>query len=174
MALKLDILKDVKNADSFRSYSYADLHLDLELNSHMSDKTVGANKNAQDLKLSYDENAIYNSIKNIFNTKKGQKILAPTFGLDLEQYLFDNKVTLVDSLFEQNSEELVRRIQDGLNEDIEFWLPYIIVDNIEVVRTPDQHLVDVSLNFRVTEQGANQEIKIIVGENGMELNNNIL
>ena len=64
MALKLDILKDVKNADSFRSYSYADLHLDLELNSHMSDKTVGANKNAQDLKLSYDENAIYNSIKN--------------------------------------------------------------------------------------------------------------
>ena len=39
---------------------------------------------------------------------------------------------------------------------------------------PDLHLIDVSLRFRVTEQGANQEIKIIVGDNGIELNNNIL
>ena len=70
MALKLDILKDAKNTDNSRSYSYADLHLDLELNSYISDKTVGASKNAQDLKLSYDESAIYNSIRNIFNTKK--------------------------------------------------------------------------------------------------------
>ena len=52
MALKLDILKDAKNTDSFRSYSYADLHLDLELNSYTSDKTVGASKNPQDLKKS--------------------------------------------------------------------------------------------------------------------------
>ena len=103
------------------------------------------------------------NLMNLLLTQKGERFMQPDFG-----------TTLVDSLFEQNSEELVRRIQDGLNEDIEFWLPYIIVDNIEVVRTPDQHLVDVSLNFRVTEQGANQEIKIIVGENGMELNNNIL
>ena len=43
-------------------------------------------KNTQDLKIDYDEKAIYNSIRNIFNTKKGQKILNPTFGLDLEQY----------------------------------------------------------------------------------------
>ena len=90
MAIKLDILKTAKNTDNSHSYSYADLHLDIELSSHTSDKTVGASKNAQDLKLSYDENAIYNSIRNIFNTKKGQKILSPTFGLDLEQYLFEN------------------------------------------------------------------------------------
>ena len=48
MALKLDILKDVKNKDSYRNYSYADLHLDIELNSFPSDKTVGAEKNKQD------------------------------------------------------------------------------------------------------------------------------
>ena len=83
MALKLDILKDVKNRDSYRNYSYADLHLDIELNSFLSNKTVGANKNNQDLKLSYDESAIYNSIRNTFNTKKGQKILDPNFGLDI-------------------------------------------------------------------------------------------
>ena len=110
MALKLDILKDAKNTDSFRSYSYADIHLDLELNSHTSNKTVGANKNAQDLKLSYDENAIYNSIRNIFNTKKGQKILTPTFGLDLEQYLFEN---ISKAAWQQWLERLVRIINEN-------------------------------------------------------------
>ena len=90
MAIRLDILKDRKNADAYRKFSYADLRLDIDLNSHIPSTPVGISKNAVDLKLSYDENAIFNSIKNIFNTKKGQKILNPTFGLDLEMFLFDN------------------------------------------------------------------------------------
>ena len=129
---------------------------------HYASGSVSGNPGVFGLSYSTEDQAVSN-LKTLILTKKGERFMQPDFG-----------TTLVDSLFEQNSEELVRRIQDGLNEDIEFWLPYIIVDNIEVVRTPDQHLVDVSLNFRVTEQGANQEIKIIVGENGMELNNNIL
>ena len=66
MALKLDILKDAKNNNSFRSYSYADLHLDISLDAKTPDKPVGASKNKQDLKIDYDEKAIYNSISNIF------------------------------------------------------------------------------------------------------------
>ena len=138
MALKLDILKDVKNADSFRSYSYADLHLDLELNSHMSDKTVGANKNAQDLKLSYDENAIYNSIKNIFNTKKGQKILAPTFGLDLEQYLFDN-------ISKENGD----LIGNTIYEELALYEPRIVCDSVNVVARPEQNEYKITISITI-------------------------
>ena len=138
MALKLDILKDVKNADSFRSYSYADLHLDLELNSHMSDKTVGANKNAQDLKLSYDENAIYNSIKNIFNTKKGQKILAPTFGLDLEQYLFDN-------ISKENGD----LIGNTIYEELALYEPRIVCDSVNIVARPEQNEYKISISITI-------------------------
>ena len=138
MALKLDILKDVKNADSFRSYSYADLHLDLELNSHMSDKTVGANKNAQDLKLSYDENAIYNSIKNIFNTKKGQKILAPTFGLDLEQYLFDN-------ISKENGD----LIGNTIYEELALYEPRIVCDSVNIVARPKQNEYKISISITI-------------------------
>ena len=97
MAIKLDILKDRKNADAYRKFSYADLRLDLDLNSHIPSTPVGIGKNAIDFRLSYDENAIFNSIKNIFNTKKGQKILNPTFGLDLEEFLFD-KILFFDLL----------------------------------------------------------------------------
>ena len=138
MALKLDILKDVKNADSFRLYSYADLHLDLELNSHMSDKTVGANKNAQDLKLSYDENAIYNSIKNIFNTKKGQKILAPTFGLDLEQYLFDN-------ISKENGD----LIGNTIYEELALYEPRIVCDSVNIVARPEQNEYKISISITI-------------------------
>ena len=138
MALKLDILKDAKNTDSFRSYSYADIHLDLELNSHTSDKTVGASKNAQDLKLSYDENAIYNSIRNIFNTKKGQKILTPTFGLDLEQYLFEN-------ISKENGE----LIGTTIFEELSLYEPRIIVDNVDIVAFPDQNEYKISISITI-------------------------
>jgi len=138
MALKLDILKDAKNTNSFRTYSYADLHLDLELNSYMSDKTVGTSKNAQDLKLSYDENAIYNSIRNIFNTKKGQKILAPTFGLDLEQYLFEN-------ISKENGE----LIGTTIFEELSLYEPRITVDNVDIVARPEQNEYKISISITI-------------------------
>jgi len=90
MAIKLDILRNRKNNDNYRNYSYADIHFDVELNTRLPNKPTGSVKNPQDFKIDYDTNAIYNSIHNIFNTKKGQKILNPNFGLDLEQYLFEN------------------------------------------------------------------------------------
>ena len=138
MALKLDILKDTKNTNSFRSYSYADLHLDLELNSYTSDKAVGTSKNAQDLKLSYDENAIYNSIKNIFNTKKGQKILTPTFGLDLEQYLFEN-------ISKENGE----LIGTTIFEELSLYEPRIIVNNVDIIARPDQNEYKISISITI-------------------------
>ena len=138
MALKLDILKDAKNVDSYRKYSYADLHLDLELNSYLPSSPVGANKNPQDLRLAYDEAAIYNSIRNIFNTKKGQKILAPTFGLDLEQYLFENI-----------SKENCELIGTTIFEELSLYEPRIIVDNVDIVAFPDQNEYKISISITI-------------------------
>ena len=81
---------------------------------------------------------------------------------------------IVDSLFEQSTEDLETSIEDGLNEDITTWLPYIIVDGINVERVIDQHMLNISLEFRITENGANQVIKILLDENGVEINNSIL
>ena len=119
MALKLDILKDVKNKNSFRSFSYADLHLDIDLDAKTPNKPTGASKNKQDLKIDYDEKAIYNSIRNIFNTKKGQKILNPTFGLDLEQYLFENV-----------SKENGQTIGQTIYEELALYEPRIVVNEV--------------------------------------------
>ena len=44
---------------------------------------------SNDIKVDINENAIKNSIKNCIYTKKGEKVLDPDFGMNLEVYLFE-------------------------------------------------------------------------------------
>jgi len=136
MALRLDILKDRKNTDAYRKFSYADLKLDLDLNSHVPSTPIGIGKNPVDLKISYDENAIFNSIRNIFNTKKGQKILNPTFGLDLEMFLFDN-------ISKENGDMIGRTIY----EELPMYEPRITVESVNVIARPDHNEYKISITI---------------------------
>lgn len=138
MALKLDILRDVKNSNSFRSYTFADLHLDIDLNAKTPDKPTGSSKNKQDLKIDYDEKAIYNSIHNIFNTKKGQKILNPTFGLDIEQFLFENI-----------SKENGQTIGQTIFEELALFEPRIVVDEVSVVAKADDNEYRINISITI-------------------------
>ena len=136
MPIRLDILKDRKNADAYRKFSYADLKLDLDLNSNIPSTPVGVGKNPVDFRLSYDENAIFNSIRNIFNTKKGQKILNPTFGLDLEQFLFDN-------ISRENADMIGKHIY----EELGIYEPRITVDSVNVIARPDDNEYEVTITI---------------------------
>jgi len=136
MPIQLDILKDRKNADAYRKFSYADLKLDLDLNSHIPSTPVGVSKNPVDFRLSYDENAIFNSIRNIFNTKKGQKILNPTFGLDLEVFLFDN-------ISRENADIIGKTIY----EELPIYEPRITVDSVNVIAKPDDNEYEISITI---------------------------
>ena len=136
MPIRLDILKDRKNADAYRRFSYADLKLDLDLNSNIPSTPVGVSKNAVDFRLSYDENAIFNSIRNIFNTKKGQKILNPTFGLDLEVFLFDN-------ISRENADIIGKTIY----EELPIYEPRITVDSVNVIAKPDDNEYEISITI---------------------------
>ena len=138
MALKLDILKDVKNSNSFRKYTYADLHLDIDLNAKTPNTPTGTAKNKQDIKINYDEEAIYNSIRNIFNTKKGQKILTPVFGLDLEQYLFENI-----------SKENGQIIGQTIYEELALYEPRIVVNDVTVTARPDNNEYKITISITI-------------------------
>ena len=70
---------------------YRDLHLDLTT-SQNSNKSIGIGLSAvesRDIRADIDIQAIKNSIKNIFNTVPGQKLLNPSFGCSLQKYLFE-------------------------------------------------------------------------------------
>ena len=106
--------------------------------------------------LSYttEEQAVSN-LKNLLLTKKGERPFQPLFGSDVYAQLFEN----IDL-------NLSDRISETLSKDIKFWLPYIVIDNIDIETEPDRNFVRIKLRFRVTEQGANSQIIIFVDSAG--------
>jgi phage baseplate assembly protein W len=107
-------------------------------------------------KLSYttEEQAISN-LKNLILTRKGERPFQPTFGTDV-----------YSMLFEQITETLSSDLDDSLRADIKLWLPYIIVDTLNVNTDDDNNRININLVVKVTETGANTNITILVSEQG--------
>lgn len=73
--------------ETFDNVVYSDLHLDLTMS---SSGNIQSNQFiSNDIKIDTNENAIKNAIKNCIYTKKGEKVLDPDFGMDLDSYLFE-------------------------------------------------------------------------------------
>jgi phage baseplate assembly protein W len=102
---------------------YVDLHLDLsfEKSIGLGDRSVSS----KDILVDTDVQAIKNSIRNIFSTRKGEKLLSPEFGCNLEKYLF-NAVSDLGA----------RAIGSDINEAITRYEPRVDVVKIYVETNP--------------------------------------
>ena len=60
-------------------------------------------------------------------TRKGERIFQPNF----EQFLIH------ELLFEQLIDDLEGRLQENITDSVNFWLPYINIDTIEVNMTDE-------------------------------------
>jgi len=70
------------------------------------------------------------NLKNLLLTSKGERVMHPRFGTRLRE-----------SLFEPNFPKLVTFVTDEINAAVKFWMPYILVKD---------------LNVTIPEHGANQ------------------
>jgi len=107
-------------------------------------------------KLSYttEEQSISN-LKNLLLTRKGERPFQPFFGTDVYSLLFEQMTTdLEDSLSE------------SLTADIQYWLPYIVIDSIVINVNEDTNKITISLNYKVTENGANRNITMTITSQG--------
>lgn len=123
------------------NFTYADLELDLSDDQlPLGQGDLFSYKNTNDLKVSYDEFAVLNSIKNIFNTRPGHRPLNPTFGLDLGEYLFRsiNKVT-------------ARMIAKKIINNLEKYEPRVYVVNVHVETNEDENTYEVFLYIRIPQ-----------------------
>jgi len=121
--------------------------------------STGANELAEKLAgkfpLSYTtEQQALTNLKNLLLTYPGERYMQPKFG-----------VRIKDRVFEPNTPELIISLNKEIQDAIKFWLPYIIIKNINIDNRDDKnHLTNylfIKLTFRVTEQGANQEITLV-------------
>jgi len=105
-----------------------------------------------------DEQAVSN-LKNLLLTRKGERYNLPTFGS-----------SLLNLIFEPNTDELAQAMQDTINEAVSFWLPYIQLTNIDVTTGQNNpgliHQVNVSISFTVIPTGSELTIAVFANENG--------
>lgn len=122
---------------STTGYKFSDLNLDIASETTRTNYLNSQYSN-NDLRSQYDLGAIKNSIRNIFITFPGQKLLNPTFGLNLMQFLFLPVSDVTANLIGQ-------RILNGLiiNES------RITVKKIYVDGIADENRYDITLQITV-------------------------
>jgi phage baseplate assembly protein W len=116
---------------------------------------VGVDGRLFDLSYSTEDQAISN-LKNLILTRQGERLMQPLFGTKLQ-----------DSLFEQNDDILKASIKSSIEQAVEFWLPYISINSLEVNpviavgSSKEEHGVQISLQVSVNDQESNIPITFL-------------
>ena len=85
--------------------------------------------------------AAKSNLRNLLLTAKGERVMQPEFGTGLH-----------DLLFEQMGDDFENRLVDTITDSVNFWLPYINIDEINVELTDemkDRNQVGMNIKFTV-------------------------
>jgi len=133
VAIKITNLDKIAKEYEIKNHLYKDLHLDFSRN-YVFNTTLNSRIDGNDLQVDYDVNAIINSLKNLFNTKPGQRFLFPLYGLDLNQYVFE-------AITPDNG----RMIGEKISNSIETFEPRVTLLQCKVESDPDQNQYDITI-----------------------------
>ena len=133
VAIKISNLQQISDQYAIKNFVYSDLHLDLTRKGRYNPE-VKSLVESPDFLLDYDESAIKNSLRNLFNTRPSQRILFPEYGLDLYQLLFE-------PVTETNARVLGERMVNGINR----YEPRVRVKTCTVEPYPDDQLYYITL-----------------------------
>tara|TARA_R110000850_G_scaffold64147_3_gene144347 strand:- start:1244 stop:1834 length:591 start_codon:yes stop_codon:yes gene_type:complete len=140
-------------------FNGAAVSIDQARHDHTTAVVANVNKKARKISgkfpLSYttQEQALSN-LKNLLLTYPGERYMQPTFG-----------VRIKDRVFEQNTPELVMGLNREIQDAINTWLPYIKIKAIKINNEDEFNNITsylfIKLEFKVTEQGSEQEITLV-------------
>lgn len=74
--------------------------------------------------------------KNLLLTNQGERIMQPSFGCDLYRTLFDNE-----------TEELYDIVKSKIKQQMEYWLSYIFINDLNVYGDEDYNTMYVNLKI---------------------------
>jgi len=116
-------------------YLYSDIHLDIDFKSTpKGGGNLYKSPNQSDIRVDLDEYAIINSIRTLFSTRRGQMLLYPEYGLNLEKYLFNPVSSFI-------ARAIARDIINGVEE----YEPRVEVSNVNVGMDKDNSLYTVDM-----------------------------
>jgi phage baseplate assembly protein W len=108
---------------------------------------------------------VYSNLKNLLLTAKGERYMLPEFGTEIRFILFENI---------SSEEEFQERIKGDITEAISTWMPYLIIQDLEVNinmsedgRVDDPtHAVGITLNVRISGTNIYLPIQIFISDTG--------
>jgi len=159
--IKLDSLKKSVGPKYKSYFTYADLSLDLKLD-QLQNEEAYSKLYTKDVRASYDLAAIENSIKNLFTSFPGDKLLNPEFGLNLNQFLFM-----------ACSESTAQQIGTLIHNEIKRQEPRVRVEAIEVVANIPSAEYDITLTLAVPfiNNVRTIELKALLNSTGVQFYN---
>jgi len=94
------------------------------------------------------------NVKNLLLTNRGERLAQPLFGTNLRELLF-----------EQNDGDIKSKIYDSIESAIEFWLPQLEINSIDIESTDrmkDEYGLNVSIVFtaKYNQQNFTVDFKI--------------
>lgn len=144
--------------------TFRDLFLDLTEQEVPASQTLYGVTTKIDLKTSVDEGAITNSLKNLFNTTPGEKILDPEYGLNLTQWLFQPADEYV-------AEEIGNAIKSGVAR----FEPRVSINRIEIVIDPENNQYEIELIMTIPGLNIiNKSYKAILQQPGFDFLTNTI
>lgn len=155
------VLDNLKKQDGpkYKDYfTYGDIALDMKFD-QLQNEPGFSRLMMKDVRGSYDLDAIKNSIKNLFTSFPGDKILNPEFGLNLNQFLF-----------RACSKETAMLIGNLINREIKKQESRVIIDKISVEAQVDQQQYNITLLLSVPFINNNEtfELKSILNSTGTQ------
>ena len=104
------------------------------------------------------EDQSVSNFKNLLLTRKGERIMQPNFGTNI-----------YDLLFENNTQDIRSTIKKTLIKDVNFWLPYITINDVKLVTSADLHQLTIAIHFQVSTVGSNLVINVVASENSLQV-----
>ena len=81
---------------------------------------------------------IKSNLKNLLMTKRGERLGNPSFGCDIQLFIF-NPLT----------DETISNIRGSIETAVQVWLPFLTIKNVSVTKDEDRNrmAIDVSFEF---------------------------
>ena len=102
--------------------------------------------------------AVKQNILNLCSTELGERVMQPNLGVSIKKYLF-----------EPFSEDLVVQVQDTIVESMNFWLPFVQLNDIRVKMSDNnsdvgRSTMEISVDFSLKQDPTSTEsVTLTVG-----------
>jgi len=115
------------------------------------DLTFTRNPVTGDVSMSYDEQSVIRSVRNLLMTNFYERPFQPTLGSNLNAFLFEQISAITASSIETEIKNVVNNFE-----------PRVSIDNVEVVAIEDANAFYVNLSFYIGNNTSPSEVNILL------------